>query len=128
LINDSRIRPIIKTVINLNIVNNFVFVTLLLIFLIVMGVLCVTAFVFDYFDFNESVVKVKAILQLDNLNVDFKYGYKIFTLNSGNCYLIKDQFILFVESNRLLRRYHRKSGSYSLFWILVNGISNAAGQ
>jgi hypothetical protein len=69
-----------------------------------MGILCVTAFVFDYFDFNESVVKVKAILQLDNLNVDFKYGYNIFTLNSGNCYLIKDQFILFVESNRLLRR------------------------
>jgi len=41
---------------------------------------------------------------LDNLNVDFKYGYKIFTLNSDNRYLIKDKFILFVESNRLLRR------------------------
>ena len=39
---------------------------------------------------------------MDNLNVDFKYGYKIFTLNSGNCYLIKDQFILFVESERRL--------------------------
>ena len=51
----------------------------------------------------ESVAKVKEILQLDNLNVDFKYGYKIITLNSGNRYLIKDKFILFVESNRLLR-------------------------
>ena len=53
---------------------------------------------------HESVAKVKEILQLDNLNVDFKYGYKIFTLNSGNRYLIKTKFILFVESNRLLRR------------------------
>ena len=54
----------------------------------------------------ESVAKVKGILQLDNLNVDFKYEYKIFTLNSGNRYLIKTKFILFVESNRLLRRSH----------------------
>ena len=58
------------------------------------------------FYYGESVAKVKEILQLDNLNVDFKYGYKIITLNSGNRYLIKDKFILFVESNRLLRLSH----------------------
>jgi len=56
------------------------------------------------FLYDKSVAKVKEILQLDNLNVDFKYGYNIFTLNSGNRYPIKDKFLLFVESNRLLRR------------------------
>src|SRR5664280_3730197 len=64
-------------------------------------------------NFPESVAKVKEILQLDNLNVDFKYGYKIFTLNSGNRYLIKTKFILFVESNRLLRRSLNMAVSYT---------------
>src|SRR5664280_1961689 len=64
---------------------------------------------------EESVAKVKEILQLDNLNVDFKYGYKIFTLNSGNRYLIKTKFILFVESNRLLRRSPHKSKIVELY-------------
>ncbi|OEU41913.1 hypothetical protein BGV40_12450 [Methanosarcina sp. Ant1] len=67
------------------------------------------AFESDYSN-HESVAKVKEILQLDNLNVEFKYGYNIFTLNSGNRYPIKDKFILFVESNRLYDPlYHSKN-------------------